>query len=109
MVEQATGAEGGDQLGTRLLFENDRVRVWDFALAPGETLNAHTHRLDYIIIVTSGGLLRVPDETSPAGYRDVQFPEEAVSFREVGDGKHDPPHTNVGEKPHRNFVVELKR
>ena len=24
-----------DQVGTRLMFENERVRVWDLALAPG--------------------------------------------------------------------------
>ena len=26
------------QVGTRVLFENERIRVWDLALAPGESL-----------------------------------------------------------------------
>lgn len=25
-----------ERVGTHLMFENDRVRVWDLALAPGE-------------------------------------------------------------------------
>jgi beta-alanine degradation protein BauB len=45
-----------EHVGTRLLFENDRVRVWDLALGPGESLAAHIHRLDYLILVESGGL-----------------------------------------------------
>ncbi|MFD1733155.1 hypothetical protein ACFSC4_21605 [Deinococcus malanensis] len=27
-----------EQVGTRLMFENDRVRVWDLALVPGRLL-----------------------------------------------------------------------
>lgn len=96
-------------VGTKLLFENDRVRVWDFALVPGETLGQHLHQLDYLYIVVSGGLLRAPDPASPDGYRDVQFQDDQVAFREVGGGKLDESHTNVGDKPHRNFVIELKQ
>src|SRR5205807_1398093 len=28
-------------VGTKLIFENDRVRVWEFTLAPGESIGAH--------------------------------------------------------------------
>lgn len=47
-----------DEVGTKLLFENERVRVWDLALAPGESLAKHVHRTDYFFIVESGGLVR---------------------------------------------------
>jgi hypothetical protein len=103
----ATGPS--DQVGTRLLFENERVRVWDLALAPGDSLEKHVHRLDYFYIVVSGGLLRVTDPDNPVGYRDVQFEDDKVKFIEVGDGKVDDRHTNVGAKPHRNLVIELKK
>jgi beta-alanine degradation protein BauB len=103
----ATGPS--EQVGTRLLFENERVRVWDLALAPGESLERHVHSLDYFYIVVSGGLLRVADPDSPSGYRDVQFEDDRVKFIQVGDGKVDDLHTNVGTKPHRNLVIELKK
>jgi hypothetical protein len=98
-----------EHVGTRLLFENDRVRVWDLALAPGETLATHIHRLDYLILVESGGLIRCADPDNPADSRDIQFEDDEVRFREVtGDGKVDHKLTNIGAKRHRNYVIELK-
>ena len=38
-----------EDIGTKLLFENDRVRVWDLALAPGESTGMHRHENDYIV------------------------------------------------------------
>ena len=32
------------QVGTRLLFENERIRVWDITLEPGERLPFHRRR-----------------------------------------------------------------
>ena len=99
-----------EQVGTRLMFENERVRVWDLALEPGESFAEHVHRLDYFYIVESGGLIRFADPDQPGGHRDVQFVDDQVAFREVGPaGKVDHRLTNVGTKRHRNFVIELKR
>jgi hypothetical protein len=99
-----------EQVGTRLMFENDRVRVWDLALEPGESIAAHIHRLDYFYIIESGGLIRFADPDQPGDQRDVQFVDDEVAFREVGPaGKIDHRLTNIGTKRHRNFVIELKR
>ena len=96
-----------EQVGTRLLFENERVRVWDLSLEPGESFGTHLHRDDYVIIVESGGQLRFAE---PAGKREVQYVDDQVTFRAVGPGgKVDHHLTNVGAKRHRNFIVELKR
>jgi len=98
-----------EQVGTRLMFENERVRVWDLALAPGESLAKHIHRTDYFFIVESGGLIRFADPDNPADYHDIQFEDDQVTFRAVGsDGKVDNRLTNIGTKPHRNYVIELK-
>jgi hypothetical protein len=96
------------QVGTRVLFENERVRIWDLALAPGESLAKHIHRNDYFFIVVSGGLIRFADPDNPADYNDVQFEDDQVEFLDIGAGKVDNRLTNIGPKPHRNFVVELK-
>ncbi len=101
-------SEPTEHVGTRLLFENDRVRVWDLALAPGESLDKHIHRLDYVILVESGGLLRSADPDDPSNDRDIQFQDDQVEFRRVKDGKIDNRLTNIGTKRHRNYVIELK-
>jgi hypothetical protein len=99
-------SEPSDQVGTKLMFENDRVRVWDLDLAPGESLPAHIHHNDYLILVVSGSTLRFAE---PGGERDVQFRDDQVSFRAVGPaGKVDHHLTNIGAGRHRNFVIELK-
>ena len=96
-----------EDVGTKLLFENERVRVWDLRLAPGESLPAHVHRLDFCFIVVQGGALRhVPlDE---ARSEDVRYVDDQVVFLEAGDGLVHERLVNVGDASYRNFVVELK-
>ncbi len=102
--------EPTERVGTRLLFDNERVRVWDLALEPGGTLEKHIHRCDYFFLVESGGLIRFADPDNPADYHDVQFNDDEVVWVAVGpEGKVDNRLTNIGTKRHRNYVVELKR
>jgi hypothetical protein len=35
------------EVGTRLIFENERVRVWEFTLQPGESIGTHHHDHDF--------------------------------------------------------------
>ncbi len=42
-------------VGTRLVSETPRARVWLLTLAPGERLGFHRHVLDYFWTVTSAG------------------------------------------------------
>jgi mannose-6-phosphate isomerase-like protein (cupin superfamily) len=42
-------------VGTRLLLEDARSRVWEIRLAPGERLAFHRHVLDYFWTCVSGG------------------------------------------------------
>jgi len=42
-------------VGTSLLSENDKVRVWIIRLAPGERVGFHRHVLDYFWTSVSGG------------------------------------------------------
>ncbi len=43
------------RVGTRLLLEDARMRVWEIRLAPGERLAFHRHVLDYFWTCVSGG------------------------------------------------------
>ncbi len=46
------------RVGSRLVSETDRVRVWLIALEPGERLPLHRHVLDYFWTATSPGKAR---------------------------------------------------
>ncbi len=47
------------EVGTRKVFENDQIIVWELELKPGERLPLHTHRLNYIFYVISGSTIEV--------------------------------------------------
>jgi quercetin dioxygenase-like cupin family protein len=90
--------------GTRVVFENDRVRVWEIELAPGETLAMHHHDLDYVVVTLTEGQTTVEWEDGRRETRE-QTPG-ALTWREA-------PHahalTNTGPTVYRNRMVELKR
>jgi len=94
------------EVGTRLLFENERVRVWDLRLAPGESTDVHRHGSDYFyVVIGDGNLQRIGDDGSEGPSRQMQDGE--VHFRHV-DGQDIHAARNVGPAPWRNIVVELK-
>jgi hypothetical protein len=41
-------------VGTRKLFENDRVVVWEMRLAPGAKEGVHRHERDYVMVQITG-------------------------------------------------------
>lgn len=45
MIDTNTERELGG-VGTKVLFENDNVRVWELDLAPGESSDIHQHDHD---------------------------------------------------------------
>ena len=54
-------------VGTGLLFENDRVRVWQVRLAPGEQGAVHQHELDHLLIQVAGDRIAVVPEADTRG------------------------------------------
>ena len=93
-------------VGSNLLFENDRVRVWDLRLQPGESTGQHRHCTDYFYVVIGDGELQSVDADGTKGaIRPMQDGE--VHFREV-DGSDIHAAINTGNLPWRNIVVELK-
>jgi quercetin dioxygenase-like cupin family protein len=93
-------------VGSRLLFENERLRVWDITLRPGERLPFHRHATSYFYRCESGGFVQV---RLPDGQVAVyECPADEVHFHEIGSDDlviHDL--ENVGETTVRFTTVEL--
>lgn len=88
-------SEVSDQIGSKLLFENDRVRVWDLRLDPGESTGVHRHVNDYLYVVIGDGNLS-----------DRDMSDGEVRFRTI-DGEDVHEAVNTGDTPWRNIIVEL--
>jgi len=92
-------------IGTELLFENDRIRVWDMVLQPGEESPHHRHEGDYVFIYTTPSRITAFLEgQSPS---TSEFDDGFVQYTEVGPGT---THhiRNDGTEAHRQILVEFK-
>ncbi len=67
-------------VGSRLLSENDRVRVWEIRLAPGERWHAHRHVLDYFWTAVKAGRSRQHTMTAPC-VKSPTMPARTRHFR----------------------------
>jgi hypothetical protein len=106
VADELERATGNYVVGSRLLFENDRIRVWDITLAPGTRLPFHCHRTSYFYRCESAGVsqVRTPDGRV-ATYESLA---DEVTFHEIPPGEalvHDL--SNAGETVLRFTTVEL--
>ena len=98
------GNEPLGDIATKVIFENDKVRIWNLIVGPGEASSWHFHENDYVTIVIEGGglTLEYDDGTSAVNPTEVgswQFHGEHKIHRVVN-------HTDKGYK---NVLVELKK
>jgi quercetin dioxygenase-like cupin family protein len=62
----------------KVVFENERARVLDVRMKPGESTTIHSHP-DYVVYLLSGGKVRF---TSPSGESaEVELPAGASMWR----------------------------
>ncbi len=43
------------QVGDKILFENEHIRMWEVRLEPGRTIDFHIHYHPYLIVSLGGG------------------------------------------------------
>ena len=96
-------------VATRLLFENDRVRVWEMDLAPGERSATHRHDLDYVLVQLEGDRIAADFEPDTAGERrgHVEGTVEPGKTRFIPRGGIETA-VNVGARRYREILIELK-
>jgi quercetin dioxygenase-like cupin family protein len=90
-------------VGTRLVLENDRVKVWEMQLEPGESSDLHRHTMDYVLCILEGTSIdadRPDGESFRAGVApgDVFYVERGGVERAV----------NRSGTRFRELIVELK-
>ena len=92
--------------GSVMLLENDRLRVFETALGPGES-SAPRKRLEAAIYVIDGGDLRIQEQDSSGAesVRETKRPSLSGDWLEAATGY---VLENVGATPYRELSVELK-
>jgi hypothetical protein len=96
-------------VATRLLFENERVRIWEMDLAPGARSATHRHDVDYVLVQLEGDRIAAMPEPDTAGsFRDyVEADVVPGKARYLARGGIETA-INVGTRRYREILIELK-
>lgn len=97
-------------IASKVLFENDRVRVWEMRLAPGERSDLHRHDHDYVMIQIEGDKMAAEFEPDSGGeWTGIDYVEGDISNGNVIYAKAGGMETavNVGDETFYEIVVEL--
>ena len=96
-------------VATEVVFENDRVRIWEMRLAPGERSAIHKHDLDYMLVLLEGDRIAADPEPDTGGafnqYFEADVVPGSVVYIERGGIE---TAVNIGEQPYREILIELK-
>jgi len=98
-------------IASRVLMENDRVRIWEMRLKPGEESDLHRHDMDYIMIQIAGDKMAARFEPDSGGeWPGIEYVEGEIAPGNVLYAKRGGIETavNVGNEEFYEIVVELK-
>jgi hypothetical protein len=91
-------------VANRLLFENERVKVWQMDLAPGESSDFHEHMLPYVLCIEEGDTVDADFENG----KSVRIPVQPGTVYFVEPGSRETA-VNRSAVRFREFLIELKR
>ena len=96
-------------IATRLLVENDRVKIWEMDLAPGEDSDVHEHTMDYILVVIEGDKIAgVPEPDSKGLYNEyIEAEVQPGQYFYIEKGGIETAR-NIGKRRYREIAIELK-
>ena len=96
-------AEPLGDVATRVLFENEHVKVWEMTLAPGEASALHRHDRPYVMCVIEG--TRIDADIVGKGHLEIPVQPGSVLFVPPGETERA---INGTERPFREILIELK-
>ena len=91
------------EIGTEVLMENERVKVWNLLIEPGQRTSWHRHDLDYVIVVTEGTTLQVTFDDGRVEDRDYKLGDICFFPRSTHYV------ANTGNSRYQNVIIELKK
>ena len=96
-------------VATRLLLENERVRIWELDLAPGARSATHRHDVDYVLVQIEGDRIAAIPEPDTQGTFKTYVEADVVPGRAryIARGGIETA-VNTGERRYREILVELK-
>ena len=100
------------QLGAiadRVVFENDRVRIWELRISPGGEGPVHRHDLDYVLVQIEGDRRAVSPEPYTEGeyqeYQEADVVPGQIFYIAKGGIE---TARNVGQRAYHEILIELK-
>jgi hypothetical protein len=97
-------------IATKIVYEDEHVRIWTHQLDPGEAGPVHRHDLDYVIVDVAGERIAADplpgSEAEYGGYIEAPVKPGKSYFLRAGATERA---INVGATPYRTVIVELKR
>ncbi|MGO7133575.1 hypothetical protein AB9E06_22245 [Rhizobium leguminosarum] len=106
LLEEFEKAHGNACVGSKLISESDRVRVWSLRLEPGERIGFHKHVLDYFwTALTAGRAISHMDDGRTV---EASYEPGATKHHHYAHGEykiHDL--VNVGSEPLMFVTVEF--
>ncbi len=101
--------ESYGDIATTLLFENERVRIWEMRLEPGEEGELHRHELDHILVQISGDRMAVvPDPKSKSIYNEYLEADVVPGQHFYIERGGIEVARNIGKQPFHEILIELK-
>lgn len=97
-------------IATKILYEDDEVRIWDQVMPSGHHLGPHHHECDYAIVCVEGD--RVEADTLPGndtghdGHMDVEVERGKLFWVRKGGVEEA---FNKSDKRFRAILVEMKK
>ena len=96
-------------IASKIVFEDDHVRIWTHHLEPGQAGPLHRHDLDYVIVDVEGDRIAADPLPGTGGdydeYIEAPVKRGRGSFLRAGGVERA---INVGSTPYRTVIVELK-
>jgi hypothetical protein len=93
------------EIGTRILFENEHVRVWENVLEPGEESPVHRHDHDYLSIDVEGDRL-IHNPLKDGGFPRMEYEVSPGSVIPLRGGVTETA-INTGATRFRGLLVEF--
>ena len=104
--QELAAAPANLEVGTRLWFQNDHLRVWEVRLRPGERGPFHAHTRRYFWTVVDGGIGRQRSADGTMITREYHTGDTSYSEHSPGEPMiHD--FENAGQSEIRFVTVEL--